>query len=239
MEVLSFLDPIIKEASTDSNMDFLEQVEEGVCPSNMDDQGQESRNDVTDQSSVIQSPSPSLRETPPNSVYVEESTFKNPTESRRPKKTKKCTASMTEFETSFLAIAKAQASRLNTLEYEQPKRDAVDAFYESCALRTKQLPKNKQLWLQMQVSMLLYTSETSDSLPPFMPYPCQTHHSYPHQQAYNSNQLPIPEYINQQGSGLSDIAYNKNDFSAGNENSSQITHTTGLDILSVAMQSLE
>ena len=44
-------------------------------------------------------------------------------------------------------------------------RDAMDAFYESCSLRTKQLPKSKQGWLQMQVSMLLYAAESGENVP--------------------------------------------------------------------------
>ena len=84
--------------------------------------------DDGDQSSRTQSPCLSVNETTPSTISGDETTFRSPTQSRRVKKKKITTEDMSEFETSFLELAKAQASRLNSRDDEQPTRDATDAL---------------------------------------------------------------------------------------------------------------
>ena len=147
--------------------------------------------DDGDQSSRTQSPCLSVNETTPSTISGDETTSRSPTQSRRAKKKKRTTEAMPEFETSFLELAKAQASRLNSRDDKQPTRDATDAFFESCSLRVKQIPKYKQSWLQMQVSMLLYAAETSDNLPPVMSsmaYPLEPQHP----QTYTQLSFGVP-----------------------------------------------
>lgn len=93
-------------------------------------------------------------EPPPTSQL---STVKEPS---IPKKIRKRKEAMTTFETSFLELAKSQSEAL-----AEPQ-DPMQAFFESCALRSKDLSSKKKSWLQVQVSMLLHTIETSEHLPP-------------------------------------------------------------------------
>lgn len=77
----------------------------------------------------------------------------------------------------FLALAKA--SQLDTLDTEQPRRVARDmcidhlrskgSYCDRFSVRAKQRPKNKQLRLQLLVSVLLYIYETTSNfnLPSF------------------------------------------------------------------------
>ena len=65
-----------------------------------------------DESFRTQSPCLSVNETTHSSMSGDETTFRSPTQSRRAKKKKRTTEAMPEFETSFLELAKAQASRL-------------------------------------------------------------------------------------------------------------------------------
>ncbi|KAH3792149.1 hypothetical protein DPMN_145640 [Dreissena polymorpha] len=44
---------------------------------------------------------------------------------------------MSAFETSFLEMAKAQASKLEKQGKKEEERHPMDAFFESCALRAK------------------------------------------------------------------------------------------------------
>jgi len=69
---------------------------------------------------------------------------------------------MTEFEENFMQFARQQSSRLELATKAQPERHPMDAFFESCSLRAKQLSKETQGWLQMQFSTLLYSAECAE-----------------------------------------------------------------------------
>jgi len=203
--------------------------------------------DDDDESFRTQSPCLSVNETTRSSISGDETTFMSPTQSRRAKKKKRTTEAMSELETSFLELAKAQSSRLNSRDNEQPTRDATDAFFESCSLRAKQLPKYKQSWLQLQVSMLLYAAETDDNLPPVMSsmaYPFEPRQVYQHPQTY-TQLSPVQENLHQEHvSVLPVYTYQTNtscEYAGCNETNSQIhaTQGSGLDILTEAMSHLE
>ena len=120
---------------------------------------------------------------------------RSPVTTCAPQKYKKKKDQMSPFETTFLDLAKSQSNRLDR-EYEKEKsRNAMDAFFESCALRARELSKTKQGWLQTQVSMLIYTAENTDTLPLPGQFMWNQSNAFPSQQLVQSQpflaQAPI------------------------------------------------
>ena len=80
------------------------------------------------------------------------------------------------LESSVAKLADMQSKLLEKLEKQTQKfehRDQLDSFFESCALRAKNLNKAKQGWLQMQVSMVMYQAENNET--PTKPITVITH----------------------------------------------------------------
>jgi len=86
---------------------------------------------------------------------------------------------MTDFESSFLELTKAQSQRLSQQTHRKP-RNAMEAFFESCSIRASELNKATQGWLQMQISVLLYNAENGIISP-------QTQTQAPQTQIYNTS----------------------------------------------------
>lgn len=148
---------------------------------------------------------------------------------------------MSTFESSFLELAQAQSLRLDRKQERHP----LDAFFESCALRAKQLSREKQSWLQLQISMIMYNAESNA----IMPQSGYTHamNSFGYPIAAQNIGLPsdiVPQSVTppiSQEHGfhrtcMSTCSYENNPmYAADNQTEPQ----SGLDILSAAMGALE
>lgn len=169
----------------------------------------------------------------------QETTINNPSQSGsraqvqkstpRPPKRKKSLEKMSAFESSFVKLAQAQSERLE----RQQQRHPMDAFFESCAMRAKQLTRAKQAWLQMQVSALMYNAEfleDSGSRQPTYSGLYEPGASYTHHQFYPANTATSPPVTGSEDTSLVTPPPYQGQVEAP---------LSGLDMLSQAMTSLQ